>query len=107
MKLSKAQHETLMAIVTEYDKANSNELRRWGKALQKGISIAGVRDYRTLFKLRDAGMIELETYGIESESLRKGSFGTRLGGTETRRDTGYSVKPTLAGRAYLNLPTEG
>jgi hypothetical protein len=108
MRYSATMLEALRRIVAEYDVAAQQERQRWGERsaaslAAKGIDVAGLsRDYRTVHALVDRGALtmtaEPRTFG---ETLRKGSWGHRLGGTKQHRYVQIVVVPTERGRKVI------
>lgn len=96
------QIETLRTIVAEYDAAALNERVRWGKELTGGIAASrNATGYRSVHALIDLGMLTFASHIESHETLRKGSWGKRLGGTRQHRSVVLVVKPTAAARAFL------
>ena len=105
MKLSATQRDTLRTVVERYDRAVQGERARWGDesasfVANKGVEISGV-DYRTLHTLENQGLIHLKYGKALGESLRKGAFGRRIGGTRKWTDTIFFAAPTQLGREVI------
>lgn len=102
MKLSPVMLDALRKLVAEYDAAVLNERVRWGAELKGGIDASGAsKSYRTIHALIDRGMLTFERCPKTTETLRKGSWGKLLGGTNKHYIGILIVKPTDAARAAL------
>ena len=106
-KLSPVQLEALRAIVEEHDRGVAEELKNWGEksaaslASKAFVSLAYIRR-PTWFALRDAGAIETTSEKRTYETLRRGAYGTWIGGSTTHSYADQRARPTDIGRAMLS-----
>jgi hypothetical protein len=103
-----AQLRLLRAIVDEYDRQNADEMRTWKRPLAGFIDVWSAiqaahlrRNTDTIWAIKKAGLISMETVTERHTQLRKGYYGRWIGGSEAYGEIGFKVKPTDAGRELL------
>lgn len=106
-KLSPVQSEALRTLVVKYRQAVATEGALWGQKsanalAEKGVCVDGWNvAFPTWRALERAGLVTVRTRQTEHESLRRGAYGRWIGGSKTRTETSFTVRPTAAGLAQV------